>query len=208
MRVNLYVDGFNLYYRLLRSNSGTKWLDLDSLARRLFPNDTVGRVKYFTAKIKTLDDPDAPHRQQVYLRALNTVPNVSIHYGYFQINKQVRRLRYPIKGFADRVSVKSPEEKGSDVNLATHLVADAFKGEYDMAAVLTNDADHSEPIRMVNHEIGIPVTVVYPTEKPVGALVKANPSRLMKLRPGTVRKAQFPTELTDPSGTFRKPKSW
>ena len=47
---NVYVDGYNLYYRALKG-SLFKWLDLGKLAAELFPEDTIGQVHYFTALI-------------------------------------------------------------------------------------------------------------------------------------------------------------
>jgi len=29
LKTNVYIDGFNLYYRLLKPNPSLKWLDLD-----------------------------------------------------------------------------------------------------------------------------------------------------------------------------------
>lgn len=70
MRVFVYVDGFNLYYRALKGTP-FRWLNLDLLAKRLVrPGDTIDRVRYFTARVKArAGDPDAPRRQQVYLSA-------------------------------------------------------------------------------------------------------------------------------------------
>lgn len=150
MRVLLYVDGFNLYYRLLKRNAGTKWLDLNALGKRLFPSDEIVGVRYFTALIKPLDDQRAPARQQVYLRALGTLPNCTIHYGYFQLQAKRRVLKNPTPGLPRTVEVVLPEEKGSDVNLATELLVDGFKRRFDMAAVVTNDADLAGPIRWWN----------------------------------------------------------
>ena len=48
MLTNLYVDGFNLYYRALK-DTPFRWVDLRKLAEALFPNDTIGTVCYFTA---------------------------------------------------------------------------------------------------------------------------------------------------------------
>lgn len=64
------------------------------------------------------------------------------------------------------------EEKGSDVNLGVHLVRDAFKGAFDFAAVLTNDTDLLEPIRIVTEELSLPVTLLTPTAKPSTSLAK------------------------------------
>ena len=62
------------------------------------------------------------------------------------------------------------EEKGSDVNLGVHLVRDAFRGGFDLAAVLTNDTDLVEPIRIATQELGLPVTLLTPTDRPATSL--------------------------------------
>ena len=208
MRVFLYVDGFNLYYRLLKQNAGTKWLDLEALGSRLFPSDQIVAVRYFTALIKPLDDPRAPARQQVYIRALNTLPNSTIHYGYFQLETKRRFLKNPTPGQPKTVEAVLPEEKGSDVNLATELLVDAFNARFDMAAIITNDADLAGPIRVVEHELGLPVTVVHPTQWPAGELRKVNPSTMLRLSVSTVRQSQFPETLTDDVGQFHRPQEW
>ena len=54
-----------------------------------------------------------------------------------------------------------PEEKGSDVNLASHLLVDGFTGKYEVAVVVSNDADLLEPHpRLVRAVLGLPVGVV------------------------------------------------
>lgn len=175
--------------------------------RYRLPHDDIVGVRYYTARIKPLDDPGAPQRQQIYLRALRTLPDTTLHFGYFQIETKWRRLAQPIAGNRS-ARVLLPEEKGSDVNLATHLVADGFQGRYEKAAVLTNDADLAEPIRLVQDELKVPVALVYPTAKPAGEMRKANPADLLKLSLSTVRKSQFPDQLTDAKGIFHKPKGW
>ena len=65
MGANVYVDGFNLYYGALKGNTGRKWLDLDALTRRLLPNDSINRIRYFTATVSARPhDPQQPVRQQ------------------------------------------------------------------------------------------------------------------------------------------------
>jgi hypothetical protein len=41
------------------------------------------------------------------------------------------------------------------VNLGVHLVRDAFRRAFDVAAVLTNDTDLVEPMRIVTRELGM-----------------------------------------------------
>ena len=46
------------------------------------------------------------------------------------------------------------EEKCSDVNLATYLLADAFRADAGTFVVVSNDSDLMEPIRLVSQELG------------------------------------------------------
>lgn len=50
MAVNVYVDGFNLFYGALRG-SPHRWLDLGALCSALLPNDEIRRIRYFTARV-------------------------------------------------------------------------------------------------------------------------------------------------------------
>ena len=128
-KTSIYIDGFNLYYSL--KNTSFKWLNLQKLSQ-LYLNTQqhdIQKIKYFIAKVKsTPNNPSKDIRQDIYLRALNTIPNLQIIYGKFK--------KRQIKGFlcdpSDRrqlkkniVEIKKWEEKKSDVNIATHLVADA-----------------------------------------------------------------------------------
>ena len=99
---NVYIDGFNLYYRALQ-NTRYKWLDLQALAiRLLFPDFTPRRIRYFTAPI---DDPAKQRRQQVYFRALETIPALEIYKGRFQSNPVWRPLANPRPGGPSRAEV-------------------------------------------------------------------------------------------------------
>jgi hypothetical protein len=48
----------------------------------------------------------------------------------------------------------------------------AFKGEFDLAAGLTNDTDLVEPVRIVTQELNLPVTLLTPTAQPATSLMK------------------------------------
>ena len=78
MATIVYVDAFNLYYGALKG-SPYKWLDLDALCRRLLPRDQIVRIRYFTAHVSARPgDPQQPQRQLTYIRALETIPHLSV----------------------------------------------------------------------------------------------------------------------------------
>jgi hypothetical protein len=208
LRTIVYIDGFNLYYGALRG-TGYKWLDLGSLCARLLPSDTITGIKYFTARVVARpSDPHAPQRQQTYLRALATVPDLSVHFGHFLRNK----VRMPLVAPPPTtVEVWKTEEKGSDVNLATHLVADGFRARFELAVVVSNDGDLKEPVELVRHELGLSVGVLNPHPRRSWALspkVLPSGSFYRPIRSGPLRASQFPPILTDRTGIFQKPAGW
>jgi NYN domain len=213
MRANVYVDGFNLYYGALKDNGpGFKWLDLEALlSKHLIPANPINRIRYFTARVSARpDDLDAPVRQATYLRALGTTANLTVHLGHFQRTKVRMPLVEPRSGGQRTVKVYKTEEKGSDVNLATYLLLDAFQQDCDLAVVISNDSDLEEPIRVVMQELRIPVGLLnpHPVYRRSRDLLNLNPVFFKQIRPNAVKASQFPEMLADSTGQFRRPATW
>ena len=98
MQTCVYVDGFNLYYGAVRGTPH-KWLNLDDLCCRLLPKHQIAKIKYYTARIVPLPhDPGQQSRQETYLRALQTLPSLEIHFGRFLSHPR----RMPLAGGANR----------------------------------------------------------------------------------------------------------
>ncbi len=158
MITNVYVDGFNLYYGCLKGQS-YKWLDLEALCAKLLPSHEIKRIRYFTARVKEKpSDLQAPVRQQAYLRALYTLPKVEVHFGNFMVTETRMPLAYPPVEGAKTVKVIKTEEKGSDVNLATYLLVDAFRDDAEAFVVVSNDSDLTEEVvpGLVELEVAVP----------------------------------------------------
>ena len=163
MRTFVYVDGFNLYYGALMGTPW-KWLDLPALlAKVLQPHHDILTVKYFTARVSgTPADPSKPQRQDVYLRALRRYrPEVEVYFGHFLSHKVRAPLAQPA-GDQRTVEVIRTEEKGSDVNLAVHLINDGWLDAYDCAVVVSNDSDIAEAMRLVRQHQGKRIGLVTP----------------------------------------------
>ena len=158
----VYVDGFNFYYGAVKGTS-YKWLNLEAMCQRLLRRDQIVKIRYFTARVNDRqDDPQLASRQDTYLRALATLPLVEIHYGHF-LTRAVRLQRENRRSGQSRtVKVLRTEEKGSDVNLATHLLLDAFKGRCDTAVVMSNDSDLAQAIQVTQSELSVKVGIVNP----------------------------------------------
>ena len=257
VRTRVYVDGFNLYYGALKGTP-FKWLDPVRLAALLLPREyAIDRLRYFTARVSGKLDSRAPARQQNYLKALSTLPEVDIHYGRFLAKTAWRPLaNLPVAGkwidtpmpvtlprgdhrvlgerpqtlpvgvYPDRrgggegaprgartpipdaviAEFHTMEEKGSDVNLAAHLLNDAWKDLFEAAAVISNDTDLVMPIRMVTEERKRPVFVVCPGRWQIASQLRQAASHVRHIRPAMLRAAQLPDRLPDTG--ISKPADW
>ena len=232
---NVYVDGFNLYNGALRGKP-YKWLDLYALACTLASGQSIGRIRYYTARVRnTSTDPGKQARQAQYIRALRTIPNLSIHYGHFLTHPVMRPLStHPasaVPPFYVRVvdqgqeiimplapydatsplcfvPVWNTEEKGSDVNLATHLLWDGIKEEYDTAIVVSNDSDLAEPIRIVKNELRKRIVILNPHRERPSAELHKIADQFIDIRAKHLAGSQFPVRLRDGRGEFEKPSAW
>ena len=203
----VYVDGFNLYYGALRKTPH-RWLDIDKLCTLLLPKNQIVQIKYFTALVSARpSDPDQPVRQQTYLRALGTLPKVSVYLGHFLSHEVTMPLAIQPGQPLTYVKVIKTEEKGSDVALATELMNDAHLGNFEAAVLITNDSDLLPPIKIVRYQLGKKVGILNPQKNPSRALLP-HIDFIKKIRPGVVAASQFPPTLTDVHGLFTKPASW
>jgi hypothetical protein len=207
VRTNVYVDGFNLYFGALKGTPH-RWLDLDRLCQLLLPGNEINRIRYFTALVSPRPGhPNQPLHQQLYLRALRTIPNLSIHLGSFLTHEVFMPLAATAGTGPRYVKVIKTEEKGSDVNLATHLLNDAFRGDFEVAVIVSNDSDLLEPLKIVRCEYGLPVGVLNPHKRPSRSL-HAHATFFKSIRAGVLAASQFPVQLQDAHGTITKPAGW
>jgi len=200
----VYVDGFNLYYGCLKGTP-YRWLDLHKLSRLLLPAHDIVQIKYFTALVTSrISNPDQAARQQTYLRALQTIPNLQIIYGHFLSHEIMMPLAPPLTG---HVKVIKTEEKGSDVNIAVHLISDGFRDAYDGAVIISNDSDLLPPIKFVKDDLGKLVGLLNPQKHP-SVVLAATAHFVKNIRPGVLMNSQFSATLSDAQGSFTKPVRW
>ena len=209
--VNVYIDGLNLYYGALR-DSPYRWLDLRKLSQGLLKaSDDVQRIRYFTALVDDPTDPNVGQRQKRYIRALGSIPNLTVHYGSFVTH--VRTM--PRTDGQGLIEVFRTDEKGSDVNLASHLLLDACTRDFEKALVVSNDSDLAFPVRAVRERfglgIGVSCPVVHRGRRPAWLLVHAADfkSHITRKRRKLLRDSQFPNPVIDPNGRhIHKPATW
>jgi UDP-N-acetylmuramoyl-tripeptide--D-alanyl-D-alanine ligase len=229
-RTNIYVDGFNFFYGAAK-DTPFKWVDIAKLCAAVLPGIDIGRIRYFTALVNpTPGDPSKRTRQEMYIRALETLPNLTVHKGHYLQSAVFMPLLNPPPPPASRqVEVLKMEEKGSDVNIATYMLVDAFRRDCDQLVVITNDSDLAETVRIINKELGIPVGIFNPHTTDTAARKTARTGKAAKAFPSiALRKvakfvrdirsdgptchmavSQFPDTIAGAHGqVVRKPAGW
>jgi uncharacterized LabA/DUF88 family protein len=133
IRVNVYIDGFNLYHSTLQhTHPDCRWLNLFELSRRLINPDTeeIREVYYFSALASWL--PEKAKKHLLYIHALRTV-GVKDILGKFSL----RERKCPVCSNY----YQAHEEKKTDINIAINLLGDAVADKFDTALILSGDSD-------------------------------------------------------------------
>ncbi len=207
MRTYIYVDGFNFYYGAVRGTP-YKWLDFMELFKKLLQSHhEILKIKYFTAIVNpTASDPRKNIRQQTFIRALeHHIPQIDVYYGNFLRRSKWAQLANP-DNRGERVKILSIEEKGSDVNLAVHLLNDAWLDLYDCAVLVSNDSDLAEALRLVRAHRRKKIGVITPHRNQQSRELLCHANFVKRIREGQLRISQLPNPI--PGTTLYKPTSW
>lgn len=207
----VYIDGFNLYYRI--KHTPYKWLNLQKLSQAYLDlkQNQVIKIKYFTAKVKRKPaDSSNVVRQNIYLRALQTLPDLEIIFGQFK-GRQIRGVlcdpedrKYLKK---DSVRVSKWEEKESDVNIASHIIVDAYEDEYDCVVLMSNDTDLKTPLKYVKKKLKKQVGIISPRRNIHIELINVCDFR-KAITNKVLKQCQFPEKMKDGKGDFFCPPKW
>lgn len=208
MATIVYIDGFNLYYGAVKGSS-LKWLNLEAFCRAELPSESISLIRYFTARVSGKVNRGAPLRQDTYLRALQTLPLVRIHYGNFLAHRTRMPLAKPRPGGAKTVEVIKTEEKGSDVNLASHLLWDAFAGRCDTQVIVTDDSDFCETVRIAHDEMGMRVGIINPHRRVPSRSLNARADFSKQVSVAALAASQFPDPVIHVGHKpIYKPATW
>lgn len=201
MRVVAYIDGFNLYHGL-RTKRWKRyyWLDLVGLARSLLRDgQKLIAVHYFTAHVR--DDEEAQRRQDTYLQALATLPDLEIHYGRFQeTTYRCSKCRETGVRFT---------EKHTDVAIAVHLLQDAYEDRFDVAIVVSADSDLVPALEAVRKRFPLKrIVVAQPPNRHSNHLTSVA-SASFTIGKTKLRQNQLPDCVVGAEGrTLRRPETW
>jgi hypothetical protein len=193
----------------------------------------VTRVVYCTAPIDGSSNAGGARDQNVYLRALRAAGSTNeIEKGRY-VNKVISRPLavkgptgkpvittagwpvmvqdandQPISDARFLVSVAHREEKGTDVNVASHLLLDLLYQRVTAAVVISNDSDLAFPVAQARELV--PVGVINPSPSPTAGALRGNPKDGVgqhwwyRLTAADLTAAQLPTQVT----TLTKPSGW
>lgn len=191
------------------------------------------RLVYCTARIDGLSNPSGQADQDVYLKALRAAGSVDhIEYGTYVARVKTAPLAvkdasgrpqlvgpsWPVMiqdgqggvvdGAVFMVSYANREEKGSDVNVASHLLLDVLGGSVDGAMVVSNDSDLRFPIEQARKRV--PVGVVNPSPNHLAGALRSEPGTgagrhwWVRLTVADLKEHQLP----DPVGRYQRPEGW
>ncbi len=197
-RVIVYIDGFNLYHAIHNlQRPELKWLDLSALATSLLDaGDVLVGVKYFSAFATWL--PSSYQKHKLYTKALQS-QNVDVILGNFK--------EKPTRCISCGGEWKKHEEKETDVQIATHMVADALTGSVDRLILISADTDLVPPIKMIAaHKPSCEVYVATPPRR-IRYCRALSPK--IEIRASRIAAARFPNIINMPDGTVIEcPEKW
>ncbi len=189
MRTIFYVDGFNFYYGLKNQTrlnpvwrSGY-WIDFVALFNQFLGNDdTLEKVKYFTASPLSSGKNS---RQSALFKA-----NDLINGDRFKIIRG-KYIEKDILCANCGTHFTKPEEKRTDVNIATHLIGDCALGIVDKIVLVTADSDLVPPIEFIKANFPqIKIKVYFPPTNFSNDLAHVNPNKRVVLLKDNLKKFQ------------------
>jgi hypothetical protein len=195
----------------------------------------LDRVVYCTARVSGARNPSAAADQAVYIRALKAHGSVgAIEFGTFVSRAKFAPLVRPepstyrptvvrpgwplmlkdsITG-ADlpdvtlMVSYLHQEEKGSDVNVGTHLMLDVLQQDVEAAVIVSNDSDLKLPVKEARKRV--PVGIINPGPAQLAGDLRGSPNDGAgghwwgQLTASRIRDNQLPDSVNG----IRKPNGW
>lgn len=218
MRTIAYIDGYNLYYGLLRK-SQYKWLDVYALFRDQVLNQSsdLVEVRYYTAPMlgKMSDDLESPIRQRRYLQALRKMHPIGLTLieGRIVASTPFQRLIRPIPEapHLQKVQVLDFNEKKTDVNIASDMINGAWLKTYDQAVLCSNDSDLEGALRSIKeHHPHIRIGLVAPISGDDPRKISSDLARFSDwkkiLSTTLLSRSQLPDRI--PSSHLSKPAAW
>lgn len=225
MKTSIYIDGYNLYYGVLRGTS-YKWLDIFKLFQKIAteqnPQARLEKVKFFTAPVKanfSSRGQQATQSQALYHKALQTKypDHIEIIEGYFQLSKGNFPIYQTPIDKDNEIDVWRLEEKQTDVNIAVHLYRDVTIESYEQVIIISNDSDIVPALDFIKKDFSNTIIgAVLPKIKPKGKQPEGISKEIRKRADWTrhyileneLANSQLPLKVPTRKKTIFKPDYW
>jgi uncharacterized LabA/DUF88 family protein len=141
IRVTSFIDGFNLYHALKKLNRPhLLWTDFWRLSEAQVEkrSHSLSATLYFSAFANWLPEERARHKE--YVAALEWAGVTPIMGHFKKKDRRCPSCHHRWQGH---------EEKETDVNIALHLLNEAYQDTFDKALVISRDSDLKPAIAMV-----------------------------------------------------------
>ena len=132
-RVNVYIDGSNLYHSL-SSRIGRTDLDFLAFARKLAGERRFQRAYYYSAPIDQFRQPELYRSQQRFFHKLRRTDYLELKLGTMVYRDWPE---------------SPPYEKGVDIKIATDMLVHASRGAFNAAILVSADTDFFDALQAV-----------------------------------------------------------
>jgi hypothetical protein len=153
-RAIIYVDGFNFYNGLMEKGlSKFRWIDYFSLSKKITPSNYEPiLVRYFTSRIK--GDIEKHNRQHKYIISLEAHlgDKIDCQYGRFQTFPSHCKHCKAKPVYCENCSEEyiKPNEKKTDVNIATSMIMDCIEKNTECILLMSGDSDYEAALTQLH----------------------------------------------------------
>jgi hypothetical protein len=157
-------------------------------------------VKYFTASV--LDDPGGQARQDTYINALIASHPCTLDVIFGRYQRKQMRCR------TCGATWTSYEEKETDVNISTTIVADTARGAMNSVLLISADSDLAPAIRTAQSiSPSVFAVAAFPPRRSSNTLRALMPSSFT-IGPGRIKAAQLPEVVNVEGASYKRPAKW
>ena len=143
-RVAVFVDGSNLYFAVRDGLHRQDTIDVEKLAKKLTKTRQLVRIYYYHVP-RLEEESEATRRHQAFLNRLGYVNYLQLRLGRLVPRLVKVRCQSCDKGIEHTTHI----QKGVDTRIAIDMVGLALLDAYDVAVLVSGDADLAEAVNFI-----------------------------------------------------------
>ena len=144
----IFIDGSNFYHNLKQCFNKTQ-IDFSKLANKLTGTDReLIRTYYYNAPVDRNQNEEEYKRQQKFFERIKKIDSFEVKLGRLQSKQDGSKV-----------------EKGTDVNIAVDMITKGYKDQYDVAILISGDADLVQVVQEIKDLAKHVELVVVPEQK-------------------------------------------